>query len=255
MIAIDPILLACFYGRKHLLKNMPQKAIKAQDESSKLAAKAVSNHWIVTAFSSQEQILCMVNKSQEEPLQENKRQSWYAGIGLGISQCLTKCIWAFDFWEIDGVGGHSGSRKSTIIALIERFYGSVRGSVIIDRRDVKLYNLQNLRKRMALVSQEPTLFSGSIRQNITYGIVDDNIDESEVVQAAIAANAHDFITGPKDGYYTLCGDGSAALRRAETEDRCSQSYPKEPRHAGFWMRQQALWTPNRRRSCRTQSRS
>lgn len=63
-----------------------------------MAAEAVSNHRIITAFSSQERILKMLSKAQEGPLRENKRQSWFAGFGLGASQCFTKCTWAFDFW-------------------------------------------------------------------------------------------------------------------------------------------------------------
>ncbi|KAH7856974.1 hypothetical protein Vadar_007449 [Vaccinium darrowii] len=88
--------------------------------------------------------------------------------------------------------GNSGSGKSTIIGLIERFYDPLRGSILIDGVDIRAYNLRSLRSRIALVSQEPTLFAGTIRQNIAYGKED--ATESELREAAILASAHEFIS-------------------------------------------------------------
>lgn len=315
MIAVQPLIIVCFYTRRVLLKSMSKKAIKAQDESSKIAAEAVSNLRTITAFSSQARILAMLEKAQESPRRESVRQSWYAGIGLGTSQAVNICTWALDFWyggkliahgyvtakELfetfmilvstgrviadagsmttdlakgsDAVGsvfavldrvtfiepddlegykpekitghveirdvdfayparpdvtifkgfsinieagkstalvGQSGSGKSTIIGLIERFYDPLKGAVKIDGRDIKTYNLRILRKHVALVSQEPTLFAGTIRENIIYG-TGDNVDETEIIEAAKAANAHDFIAGLKDGYDTWCGDRGVQL--------------------------------------------
>lgn len=89
------------------------------------------------------------------------------------------------------VVGQSGSGKSTIIGLIERFYDPLNGQVLIDERDIKSYNLRTLRSHVALVSQEPTLFSGTIYDNIAYG--KKNAKESEIRKAAMLANAHEFI--------------------------------------------------------------
>lgn len=87
--------------------------------------------------------------------------------------------------------GQSGSGKSTIIGLIERFYDPVKGKVLIDGRDIKTLHLQSLRRHIGLVSQEPTLFAGTLRENIAYGKPD--CTEAEITEAAIAANAHNFI--------------------------------------------------------------
>uniref|UniRef100_A0A0D3F1S9 Multidrug resistance protein n=1 Tax=Oryza barthii TaxID=65489 RepID=A0A0D3F1S9_9ORYZ len=105
--------------------------------------------------------------------------------------------------------GKSGSGKSTIIGLIERFYDPIRGSVKIDGRDIKAYNLRYLRRHIGLVSQEPTLFAGTIRDNIVYGI--DIASEVEIEDAARSANAHDFISNLKNGYDTLCGERGVQL--------------------------------------------
>ncbi|MFS8011221.1 putative Type I protein exporter [Helianthus anomalus] len=106
--------------------------------------------------------------------------------------------------------GQSGSGKSTIIGLIERFYDPMKGVVKFDGRDIRSYHLRTLRSYLALVSQEPVLFAGSIRENIIYG-ASSEVSESEIVEAAKAANAHDFITVLKDGYDTWCGDRGEQL--------------------------------------------
>ncbi|KAL1565234.1 ABC-type xenobiotic transporter [Salvia divinorum] len=105
--------------------------------------------------------------------------------------------------------GHSGSGKSTVIALIERFYDPIKGTVVVDDKDIKSYNLRNLRSHIALVSQEPTLFAGTIYENIVYG--NNDASESEVRKAAMTANAHEFISSLKDGYKTYCGERGAQL--------------------------------------------
>ncbi|KAK9938379.1 hypothetical protein M0R45_015122 [Rubus argutus] len=105
--------------------------------------------------------------------------------------------------------GQSGSGKSTIIGLIERFYDPIKGSVFIDEQDIKNYNLRLLRAHVALVSQEPTLFAGTIRENIAYG--KENSTESEIKRAAVLANAHEFISGMNDGYNTYCGERGVQL--------------------------------------------
>ncbi|RZC92416.1 hypothetical protein C5167_004250 [Papaver somniferum] len=105
--------------------------------------------------------------------------------------------------------GQSGSGKSTTIALIERFYDPLDGSIEIDGIDMRSYNLRNLRSHIALVSQEPTLFAGTIRENILYG--KENATESELRKASSLAIAHEFISGMKDGYETYCGERGVQL--------------------------------------------
>ncbi|CAN6225918.1 unnamed protein product [Urochloa humidicola] len=111
--------------------------------------------------------------------------------------------------------GQSGSGKSTIIGLIERFYDPIRGVVEINGKDIKTYNLRALRKHIGLVSQEPTLFVGTIRENIVYGT--ETASEDEIENAARFANAHDFISNMKDGYNTMCGEQGVLLSEGQKQ--------------------------------------
>ena len=101
------------------------------------------------------------------------------------------------------VVGVSGSGKSTIISLIERFYDPVAGQVLLDGRDLKLFNLRWLRNHMGLVQQEPIIFSTTIRENIIYAR--HNATEAEMKEAARIANAHHFISSLPHGYDTHVG--------------------------------------------------
>ncbi|XP_073151034.1 putative ABC transporter B family member 8 [Henckelia pumila] len=319
MIAVQPLTIFCFYTRKVLLSAMTSKFVKAQSQSTQIAAEAVYNHRIVTSFGSLEKVLQIFDEAQDEPRKEAKKKSWLAGIGIGSAQCLTFMSWALDFWyggklinsgeisagdvfrtffilvstgkviaeagsmtsdlakgsaavasifEIldrkslipgsfsaeDGTGGmklermtggiemkrvdfaypgrpetpilrdfclemkpgssiglvgKSGCGKSTVIALIQRFYDADRGSVKVDGTDIRLLDIESYRKHMALVSQEPVIYSGSIRDNIVFGKLD--ASENEVLNAARAANAHEFISSLKNGYETDCGERGLQL--------------------------------------------
>jgi ATP-binding cassette subfamily B (MDR/TAP) protein 1 len=88
--------------------------------------------------------------------------------------------------------GPSGCGKSTIIALLERFYDPVEGSILVDGRDISELNLKDYRHHLALVSQEPTLYEGTIGENIVLG-VNENVTDADVEFAAKEANIYTFI--------------------------------------------------------------
>ncbi|KAG6526620.1 putative ABC transporter B family member 8 [Zingiber officinale] len=108
-----------------------------------------------------------------------------------------------------GFVGRSGCGKSTVVSLILRFYDVDRGVVRIDSTDVRELDLIWFRGFTALVSQDPVIFSGTVRDNIALG--KPSATEDEIVEAARAANAHNFISSLKDGYGTNCGERGAQL--------------------------------------------
>jgi ATP-binding cassette, subfamily B, multidrug efflux pump len=100
--------------------------------------------------------------------------------------------------------GRTGSGKSSIINLIPRFYDVTEGRVLVDGIDVRDLTLSSLRSQIGIVLQETTLFTGTIRDNIAYGRMDARMDE--IIQAAQAAQAHEFIMGFDEGYETVVGE-------------------------------------------------
>ncbi len=105
--------------------------------------------------------------------------------------------------------GPTGSGKTTITNLIPRFYDAQAGSVIVDGVDVREWELKSLRSHIGIVLQDPFLFSQSIGENIAYGRPD--ASDSEIVAAATAARAHDFIVKTQDGYGTRVGERGVTL--------------------------------------------
>ena len=106
--------------------------------------------------------------------------------------------------------GESGSGKSTVISLIERFYDPDSGNILLDQVDVRTLKLSWLRQHMGLVSQEPVLFNETIRSNIAYGKTGEATEE-EIITAAKAANAHNFISTLPQGYETSVGERGVQL--------------------------------------------
>ncbi|BBN07935.1 ATP-binding cassette, subfamily B (MDR/TAP), member 1 [Marchantia polymorpha subsp. ruderalis] len=105
--------------------------------------------------------------------------------------------------------GESGSGKSSVIALIQRFYNPISGTICIDGKDVMRLNVRSLRQHIGVVQQEPALFAASIHDNILYG--KESASESEVVEAAKTANAHNFVSALPQGYETSVGDRGIKL--------------------------------------------
>ena len=111
--------------------------------------------------------------------------------------------------------GPTGAGKSTLLSLIPRFYDPKVGRVTLDGHDVRDLTLDSVRSQVSMVLQEPLLFSDTLRANIRYGRMD--ASEEEVIAAAEAANAHDFITKLKHGYGTAIGERGARLSGGERQ--------------------------------------
>lgn len=105
--------------------------------------------------------------------------------------------------------GPTGSGKTTLVNLLHRFYDPLEGSIMIDGFDLRTVRLESLYRQIALVPQETMLFGGTIMDNIRYGR--EEATEKEIIEASIAANAHEFICAMPDGYGTLVGENGVNL--------------------------------------------
>lgn len=105
--------------------------------------------------------------------------------------------------------GPTGAGKSTIVNLISRFYDIQKGKIIVDGFDVKRITIESLRQQMGIMTQDNFLFSGTIKENIKYGKL--NASDEEVIQAAKAVNAHEFIMEMEKGYDTVLKERGAGL--------------------------------------------
>jgi subfamily B ATP-binding cassette protein MsbA len=111
--------------------------------------------------------------------------------------------------EIVALVGPSGAGKSTLFNLIPRFYDPTTGAITVDGHDLRAVTQQSLRAQIGLVPQETILFGGTIRENIAYGRLD--ATEAEIIAAAQAANAHNFIMETANGYDTIVGERGVKL--------------------------------------------
>ncbi|MBI4979211.1 MAG: ABC transporter ATP-binding protein [Spirochaetes bacterium] len=117
--------------------------------------------------------------------------------------------------EMIGLVGPSGGGKTTLVNLICRFYDVKDGSVRVDNRDVRDLELTALRRQIGVVLQEPYLFHGTIAENIAYG--SKGVSLKDILAAAKAANAHEFICGFADGYETMVGERGQTLSGGERQ--------------------------------------
>ena len=117
--------------------------------------------------------------------------------------------------EMIGLVGHSGAGKSTLINLVTRFYDPNEGEILIDGHDSRDIGLRSLRGQIGVVLQDPFLFEGTVADNIGYGKPD--ATRQEIIAAAKAANAHDFIVKFPDGYDTTVGERGARVSGGERQ--------------------------------------
>ncbi|KAI3645403.1 hypothetical protein MP228_008331 [Amoeboaphelidium protococcarum] len=113
---------------------------------------------------------------------------------------------------LTAICGPSGSGKSTVVGLIERFYDYQQGRVMLDDHEIKNVDLKDMRRIVSIVSQEPSLFNVTIRDNICLGVAEaEMVTDEQIMEAAKKSNIHDFIMSMPDGYLTMVGGKGGSL--------------------------------------------
>ena len=164
---------------------------------------------------------------QEKPeIQDRKDARPFSGSPVSITAdgvdftfnqkpVLRNVSFAVQSGETLGIVGPSGAGKTTLLSLVARFYDPTRGQVMLDGEDLRSLRLQDIYANLAIVTQDPFLFSTTIRENILCGRPD--ATQNEVEAAARAAEIHDEIMAMPDGYETVVGQGGRALSRGEAQ--------------------------------------
>jgi subfamily B ATP-binding cassette protein MsbA len=117
--------------------------------------------------------------------------------------------------DVIALVGMSGAGKTSLVNLLPRFYDVAQGQILIDGHDIRKVTLKSLRDQIGLVTQQTILFNDTARNNIAYG--DQNCSDREVIEAAKAANAHDFIERLPQGYDTIIGEQGVKLSGGERQ--------------------------------------
>ncbi|CAH0021162.1 unnamed protein product [Clonostachys rhizophaga] len=113
--------------------------------------------------------------------------------------------------------GSSGCGKSTTISLLERFYDPVLGQILIDGKDISDININDYRSHISVVSQEPSLFQGSIRENICMGSLTEDVSKESIEIACREANIYDFVVSLPDGFDTIVGSRGGLLSTGQKQ--------------------------------------
>jgi ATP-binding cassette subfamily B multidrug efflux pump len=147
---------------------------------------------------------------------------------LGRHQVLDHISFEARPGQVVALLGATGSGKSTIINLLPRFYDPSEGRITIDGYDVRQVTLNSLRDQIGIVLQETTLFAGSARENIAFGRPE--ASEEEIIEAALAAQAHSFITEMPQGYETRVGERGVTLSGGQKQRiAIARALLKDPR--------------------------
>ena len=130
--------------------------------------------------------------------------------------------------EMLGIIGATGSAKSTLVSLIPRLYDATKGTVYVGGEDVKKYKFKNLRDGVSVVLQQTMLFSGTIKDNIRWG--DPDATDEAIIEAAKAAQAHEFIMEKENGYDTELGQGGNTVSGGQRQRLClARAFVKKPK--------------------------
>ncbi len=183
------------------------------------------NSWMTRAFTGAERIFEVIDTPAEaykdpdaHPISDLRGEISFKNVTFGYDKSkpvLHEINLNVTPGEMVGLVGRSGVGKTTTVNLICRFYDVDQGIIEVDGVPIQKIRLEDLRSQIGIVPQEPFLFSGTVAENISYGKPGASFEE--IMEAAIAANAHNFIVGKSDGYDTQVGERGGELSGGEKQ--------------------------------------
>jgi ATP-binding cassette subfamily B protein len=139
----------------------------------------------------------------------------HVGFRYGNRKVIRDLSFKIDAGEMIGLVGHTGAGKSTLINLVCRFFDVAEGAIFADGVDIRSYKVEEYRRNVGIVLQDPFLFYGTIAENISYGLP--GATREQIIEAAKAARAHEFILQLADGYDSLVGERGQSLSGGERQ--------------------------------------
>jgi subfamily B ATP-binding cassette protein MsbA len=185
-----------------------------------------ANNVLQQALSAADRVFAVMDLKNEEALDRGReeltpiaRALEFRSVAFQYEGSETPALSGIDLTigrgEIVALVGSSGSGKTTLASLVPRFYEPTGGAILIDGRDIRDCTLRSLRRQIGIVSQDTVLFDETVRYNIAYGR--EEAADEQVVEAARAAYAHDFIERLPDGYRTKIGENGVKLSGGERQ--------------------------------------
>ena len=193
-----------------------------------LAMASAAGERIYTILDAQSEVNDLPGAVMLPPIQGRVRFDDVSFSYFGQRQVLSRLSFEAKVGEVVALLGATGSGKSTIINLIPRFYDVSGGRILVDGHDLRDVTLNSLRDQIGIVLQETILFASSIRENIAFGL--DDVGEADVIEAAKAAQAHDFIMAMPEGYDTEVGERGLTLSGGQKQRiAIARALLKDPR--------------------------
>ena len=193
-----------------------------------VAMASAAGERIYTILDAQSEVRDLPNAIELPPIKGQVRFENVSFSYFNQRQVLNRLNFEAEVGEVVALLGATGSGKSTIMNLIPRFYDVTGGRIRVDGYDLRDVSLNSLRDQIGIVLQETVLFAASIRENIAFGV--DDVSEADVIEAAKAAQAHDFIIAMPDGYETQVGERGMTLSGGQKQRiAIARALLKDPR--------------------------
>ena len=193
-----------------------------------VAMASAAGERIYTILDAQSEVTDAPGAIELPPIQGRVRFEDVSFSYFGQRQVLNRLDFEAEVGEVVALLGATGSGKSTIINLIPRFYDVSGGRILVDGYNLRDVTLNSLRDQIGIVLQETVLFAASIRENIAFGL--NGVGDAEVIEAAKAAQAHDFIMAMPDAYDTEVGERGVTLSGGQKQRiAIARALLKDPR--------------------------